>query len=384
MINLTNESSRSDFIDDSYMQRCFVLAELGRYLSRPNPAVGCLIVKDGLVVAEGWTQQAGQAHAEVHALQRAGCKAADKGARLKNIHAPENSSDRVKGSTVYVSLEPCAHQGRTGPCTEALISAGVARVVYGMEDPNPLVAGKGLQRLRAAGIAVHGPVLQSQALAINPGFNKRMLTALPYVRCKLAMSLDGRTAMASGESKWITGPQARADVQLLRARSCAILTGSGTVLQDDPALTVRIPEYEGLQPMRVIVDSQGRVPANAKVLTETGVVVLARAEQFPGINGKVDLRKLLAWLASEHHCNEVLVEAGPGLSGAMLNAALVDELITYIAPGLLGDAARPLALLPGLEHLAQRLELRFADVAMLGKDCRIRSLPEPRDMSGSR
>lgn len=351
--------------DTQFMQRCFDLAELARHICRPNPAVGCVIVNKGEVsgevageiLSEGWTQFPGQAHAEVHALQQAGSKA--------------------KGATVYVSLEPCAHQGKTGPCVDALIRAGVSTVVYGMEDPNPLVSGKGLQCLRDAGIEVRGPVLEAQAQCINPGFNKRMHSGLPYVRCKLAMSLDGRTAMASGESKWITGPEARADVQQYRARSCAILTGSGTVLQDDPSLTVRLPDYQGQPPLRVIVDSQQRVPASAKVLTGAGPSLLARAEQFPGTDGKVDLRKLLTFLASEHQCNEVLLEAGPALSGAMLAQGLVDELITYIAPSLLGHAAMPLMLLPGLERLSQRINLRFCDVAMLGKDCRIRSLPEP-------
>jgi diaminohydroxyphosphoribosylaminopyrimidine deaminase/5-amino-6-(5-phosphoribosylamino)uracil reductase len=355
--------------DTYYMQRCFEQAELGRYTARPNPAVGCVLVKDGHVITEGWTQAPGQAHAEVHALQQAGAAA--------------------RGTTAYVSLEPCAHHGRTGPCAEALVRAGVATVVYGMQDPNPLVAGKGLQILRAAGIEVRGPVLEAQAETINPGFNKRMRQGLPWVRCKLAMSLDGRTAMANGESKWITGPEAREDVQRLRARSCAILTGIGTVLADDPALTVRLPDFQGQQPLRVVVDSNNHLPAQARMMTDGGQLLQVLAVPvpgdnpdsaqikrlaLPGIDGKVDLQALLEHLASAYQCNEVLLEAGPRLCGAMLDAGLVDELVTYIAPCLLGHLARPMAVLPGLEHLSQRLELHFLDVAILGKDCRIRSL----------
>jgi diaminohydroxyphosphoribosylaminopyrimidine deaminase / 5-amino-6-(5-phosphoribosylamino)uracil reductase len=344
--------------DTDFMQRCFQLAELGRHTCRPNPAVGCVIAHGSSVVGEGWHHVAGQAHAEVMALAQAG--------------------ERARGASVYVSLEPCAHQGRTGPCALALVRAGVAEVVYGMQDPNPLVAGKGLQILREAGIAVRGPVLESQAQTVNPGFNKRMREGLPWVRCKLGASLDGRTAMANGESQWITGPDARADVQRWRARSCAILTGSGTVLADDPQLNVRLADYRGPQPLRVVVDSRNRVPVTAALRSDGGPLLLAGANEFPGHDGRVDLAALLRHLAQAHHCNEVLVEAGPVLSGALLTAGLVDELIVYIAPCLLGPDARPMALLPGLEHLSQRIALRFLDVAMVGKDCRIRSLPEPR------
>lgn len=349
-------------IDTHFMQRCFQLAELGRHTCRPNPAVGCVIAHGSTVVGEGWHQIAGEAHAEVMALAQAGA--------------------RARGATVYVSLEPCAHQGRTGPCASALVRAGVAEVVYGMQDPNPLVAGKGLQLLRDAGIRVSGPLLEEQAGAVNPGFNKRMRTGLPWLRCKLGMSLDGRTAMSNGESQWITGPEARTDVQRWRARSCAILTGSGTVLADDPRLNVRLPDYRGPQPLRVVVDSAGRVPATAQLRSDGGPLLIATASGFPGQAGRVDLGALLRHLACEHDCNEVLVEAGPALSGALLMAGLVDELLVYIAPSLMGHEARPMALLPGLEHLSQRVSLRFADVAMLGKDCRIRALPEIK-VSGS-
>ena len=367
--------------DIEYMQRCFALAERGRNTSHPNPVVGCVIVSDGRIVGEGAHEFAGQAHAEVNALQQAGALA--------------------RNATAYVSLEPCVHHGRTGPCTDALIASGIKRLVYGMQDPNPVVCGKGLAALQRAGVEVVGPVLETQAAALNPGFNKRMRTGLPYVRCKLGMSLDGRTAMQSGESKWITGAEAREDVQLLRARSSAILTGAGTILQDDPALTARLPGYTGKQPLRVIVDSQLRVSSAARVLREPGTVVLATAvaqsdaalalfdqadadiaqqlilKTFIGTAGKVDLHALLRYLAAEHQCNEILLEAGATLSGAMLRAGLVDEIVAYVAPAILGSEAFPMFLLPGMQHLADQVRLEFLDVAMLGKDCRIRTLVLP-------
>ena len=367
--------------EERHIQRCFALAQAGRFSCRPNPVVGCVIVNDGKVVGEGSHLQAGHAHAEVHALQQAG--------------------EQARGATVFVSLEPCVHLGRTGPCTEALLQAGIARLVYAMEDPNPLVAGKGLARLREAGITVDGPVLQAEAEALNPGFSKRMSRGLPYVRCKVGMSLDGRTAMASGESQWITGAAARKDVHRWRARSCAVLTGIGTVLHADPALTVRLDNYRSLQPLRVIADSDGRTSPSAQVLRLPGKVVLAcgpeaasRLQQqdvcssgmqaectitaVPLLNGRLNLTTLLRQLASDWQCNEVWVEAGATLTGALLQAGLVDELLTYIAPALLGEKARPLAVLPGLERLADKLSLRFADVTMVGEDCRIRSLVLPQ------
>jgi diaminohydroxyphosphoribosylaminopyrimidine deaminase/5-amino-6-(5-phosphoribosylamino)uracil reductase len=380
--------------DIARLERCFALAHLGQYTSRPNPAVGCVLVKDGHIVGEGFTQPPGQPHAEIMALRQAGAAA--------------------RGATVYVSFEPCAHHGRTGPCSDALIAAGVARVVYAMEDPNPLVCGRGLARLREAGIEVAGPLCEDTARALNPGFIKRMTQGLPYVRCKIGMSLDGRTAMASGESQWITGSEARADVQQWRARSCAIVTGIGTVLADDPALNVRLPEFTGPPPLRVVADSHGRLPPTARLLTVPGAVLqagLASAVQAPrttaahweyrqlppalnsivsnsaafnsiapnstasnsSIDSGIDLCALLHLLAQDYACNEVLVEAGPRLCGALLHAGLVDELLIYMAPTLLGHEARPLAWLPGLQTLAQALPLSFADVIMLGKDCRIRA-----------
>lgn len=355
--------------DELHLLRCFALAEQGRLTCRPNPVVGCVIVKDGAVIAEGWHKVAGQEHAEVHALQQAG--------------------ERARGSTVYVSLEPCVHQGRTGPCTDALISSGIKRLVYAMLDPNPLVSGKGLAKLREAGIEVTGPLLQAQAESLNPGFIKRMTRGLPYVRCKVGMSLDGRTAMQSGESQWITGPEARSDVQQLRARSCAVLTGVGTVLRDDPSLTVRLDDYRGLQPLRVIADSNGQTPLTARLLHLPGEVLLACSdsvarqrqrpvteadvtiEDFPLIDGQIDLHALLRALAVEWQCNEVLVEAGATLTGALLQAGLVDELISYIAPSLLGHKAKPLAMLPGLDTLDQKLVLEFISGEMIGEDFKL-------------
>jgi riboflavin biosynthesis protein RibD len=346
---------------------------MARHTARPNPAVGCVLVKEGRVIGEGFTQPPGQAHAEVVALQKAG--------------------EAARGATAYVSLEPCAHHGRTGPCSDALVAAGVKRVVYGMEDPNPLVCGRGLARLSAAGIEVVGPLLEEEARELNPGFIKRMTQGLPYVRCKIGMSLDGRTAMANGESQWITGPQARADVQEWRAQSCAILTGIGTVLADDPSLNVRLSDFTGVQPLRVVADSQAQLPATARLLSLPGKVVQVglaahtpapssaaswEYRQLPAGRGGVDLHALLRMLARDYDCNEVLVEAGATLSGALLQEGLVDELLTYVAPALLGHEARPMALLPGLESLAQKLSFTFVDVVMLGKDCRIRSLPACR------
>lgn len=357
-----------------YMRRCFDLARQALLHARPNPAVGCVLVRDGRIVGEGFTQVPGQAHAEVDALRKAGASA--------------------RGATAYVSLEPCAHHGRTGPCANALIDAGVARVVYALEDPNPLVKGKGLALLRDAGLAVEGPLLADEAESINRGFMKRMRSGLPFVRLKLAMSLDGRTAMASGESKWITSEDARRDVHQLRASSCAVLSGGGTVRKDDPQLNVRLPGYTGAQPLRVVADSQLRMPPSAQLLRVPGAVLVATAKDdaqhadllraaardhceleirnFAGVDGRVDLRALLQYLATEKQCNDVFVETGGMLAGAFVRAALVDELILYVAPKLLGSDAQALLHLPGIRTLAEGIQLEFLDVAMVGKDCRMR------------
>lgn len=351
--------------DTAFMARALQLAERGLYTTTPNPRVGCVLVEPAshTIVGEGFHRKAGEGHAEVNALKAAGSAA--------------------RGATAYVTLEPCSHTGKTGPCAEALVRAGVARVVYAMEDPNPAVAGRGLARLRAAGVQVDGPLLQAQAEALNPGFIKRMRTGMPWVYCKLAMSLDGRTAMASGESQWITGAAARADVQRLRARSCAIITGVGTVLQDDPALTVRDPALEllGRQPLRVVVDSDQRTPSHARVFQQPGRTIVASCAStrdydeadtwvLPGDAGRVALAQLLRRLAAEEGCNEVMIEAGPVLAGQFVAEALIDELRVYMAGVLLGDLARPLFALP-FDTMAQGRRLQIQDIRAVGDDWRI-------------
>ncbi|MCR6652492.1 MAG: bifunctional diaminohydroxyphosphoribosylaminopyrimidine deaminase/5-amino-6-(5-phosphoribosylamino)uracil reductase RibD [Cellvibrionaceae bacterium] len=348
--------------DERWMQRACELALQGLNTTTPNPRVGCVLVgADGKLLAEGFHRKAGEAHAEVEALRQAGAAA--------------------RGATAYVTLEPCNHHGRTGPCSEALVAAGVVEVVYGMEDPNPRVSGQGLERLRAAGIRVRGPVLEAQVRALNPGFIQRMTTGRPWVRCKLAMSLDGRTAMASGESFWITGEPARVDVQHWRARSCAIVTGITTVLKDDPALTVRGAEFgaDPRQPLRVVVDSRLRTPPEARLLRMSGATAIATCAfsrpqigaeiwGMPSIAGAVDLHALVKKLA-ERGCNEVLVEAGPTLAGGFLRAGLIDELIIYTAPKLLGSSARPLFDLP-LSFMEEAVQLEIDDVRRIGDDWR--------------
>jgi diaminohydroxyphosphoribosylaminopyrimidine deaminase/5-amino-6-(5-phosphoribosylamino)uracil reductase len=356
--------------DIEFMQRALRLAARGLYTTQPNPRVGCVIVKDGAVVGEGWHQRAGEAHAEVLALNAAG--------------------EKARAATVYVTLEPCDHTGKTPPCVDALLAAGVSKVIAAMQDPNPLVAGKGLQRLRENGVEVQSGVLEAQARALNPGFIKRMETGLPFVRIKLAMSLDGRTAMASGESKWISSEAARADVQKLRARSSAILTGIGTVLADNPRLDVRIASQHGaqVQPLRVVVDTQLRFPAQAQMCSSNtgGKVLIAscNAESredldcdilpLPAGTNGVDLRVLMQELA-RREANEIHVEAGAKLCGALLEAQLVDEMVIYLAPHLMGDSARGLFSLPGLKEMKDRIELEFSDLRSIGKDLRITARP---------
>jgi len=375
--------------DYAWMARALGLARRGFYTADPNPRVGCVLVRDGEPVGEGYHRRAGEPHAERNALAVAGARAA--------------------GATAYVTLEPCSHHGRTPPCADALAESGVARMVAAMQDPNPLVAGRGLQRLREAGVQVDIGVLEDQARDLNPGFVKRMTDALPWVRCKLAMSLDGRTAMASGESQWITGEDARRDVQRLRARSSAILTGVETVLADDPSLNVRLGA-EALgdtgadawvrQPVRVILDSSLRTPPTARLLELPGTTLIlcvveqreqaadleaagARVQILPEDQGRVGLRAALEFLA-EQEINEVLIEAGPTLAGSFVQAGLVDELIIYVAPHLMGDGARGLFNLPGLRHMADRVALDIRDLRRVGRDLRITSVPakaEPRNGS---
>ena len=364
--------------DTAMMARAVQLARLGQFSAMPNPHVGCVLVRDGDVIGEGFTRPAGGVHAEIAALEAAGC---------------------AKGAVAYVTLEPCSHHGKTGPCADALIAAGVRRVVAAMRDPNPQVAGSGLQKLRAAGIEVECGLLEAEAHQLIPGFVSRMTRGRGRVRAKLAMSLDGRTAMASGQSQWITGPAARQDVQRLRAASCAIITGVGTVLADDCALTVRAKEL-GLprdqaelaaarQPFRVVLDSGLRTPASARVLEGTGPALLCHAAgtavppdlgsgnvEFlaldPGEYG-LDLQQLMTEL-SARQCNEILVESGPRLAGALLREGLLDELIVYMAPALLGDRARPLLSLP-LDDMADKVQLHIDDVRKIGPDWRFTAKP---------
>ena len=356
--------------DHLWMASALRLAERGRYTTDPNPRVGCVLVKDGQVVGEGWHRRAGGPHAEIEALRAAG--------------------DSARGADCYVTLEPCCHHGRTPPCTEALIEAGVRRVVAAMADPNPRVAGNGLAQLRAAGIETVCGMLEQEAEALNRGFVSRHRRGRPWVTAKLAASLDGRTALASGESKWITSGAARADVHRLRAASSAILTGIGTVLADDPRLDARV-EAEVVQPLRVVVDSRLRMPADARMLSLPGGTLIAAcrpdpkrlarldaagAEVWPAPEkaGRVDLEALLAELA-RREVNEVLVEAGPRLNGALAEAALVDEWVVYLAPCLLGDGGRGLFHLPGIQVMADRIDLRFDEVRRVGPDLRFTLQP---------
>lgn len=360
------------------MARAIRLARQGLYTTDPNPRVGCVIVRDGERVGEGAHLKAGEPHAEVYALRAAG--------------------DNARGATAYVTLEPCSHHGKTPPCAEALVKAGVARVVCAMQDPNPLVAGRGLARLQTAGIETAFGLLETEARALNPGFISRMERGCPYTRLKLAASLDGRTAMQSGESQWITGSAARADVQRLRARSSVVLTGVDTVLIDNASLTVRAAEL-GLpaadavrvaerQPLRVVVDSRLRLPVSTPMLSLPGHTLVATAQpdnspaaialsatgtqvlSLPGRDGRVNLAALLPWLAEHAQCNELLIECGATLAGAALGAGLVDELVLYMAPTLLGSSARPLFDLP-LEQMAQQYRLQLIDTRQLGDDLRL-------------
>lgn len=355
--------------DHAHMAHALRLAEQGLYTTQPNPRVGCVIAHGGEVVGAGFHVRAGGPHAEVHALREAG--------------------ERARGATAYVTLEPCAHHGRTPPCADALVAAGVARVVVAAEDPFPQVAGRGIARLRAAGIAVEAGLMREAARELNLGFFSRIERGRPWLRLKLAMSLDGRTALAGGESKWITGEAARADVQRWRARSSAILTGSGTVLADDPRLTVRLPEGESFAPpLRVVLDRGLRTPAGSHVLDGAAPTLLLHAaaaaagahheaaerDVLPERDGGLDLHAALGLLAGRG-CSEVHVEAGPTLCGALFAAGLVDELLLYVAPLLLGDTARPLLRLPPLADMAARWRLETLDRRMLGEDLRLRLRP---------
>lgn len=374
--------------DTRMMARALQLARLGKYSAMPNPHVGCVLTRDGQIIGEGHTQPAGGNHAEVEALGSVGGAGGVDG------------ETGARGATAYVTLEPCSHHGKTGPCADALIAAGVARVVIATEDPNPEVRQRGIAALKAAGIEVETGLLEDLARSEIPGFIMRMTQGRPRVRVKLAMSLDGRTAMASGESQWITGPAARQDVQRLRAASCAILTGVGTVLADDCALTVRPqelgfePEAAALaaahKPLRVVLDSSGRTPETARIVDGQAPTLLCydaagspsaaipprAAEQLavPRTNGALDLPFLMQALG-QRQCNEILVESGPRLAGSLLQAGLLDELIIYMAPTLMGDMARPLLHLP-LAQMADKVALEILDVRKVGNDWRFTAIPQ--------
>lgn len=365
--------------DEIWMARALELARRGRFTTTPNPNVGCVIVRDGVMVGEGYHFRAGEPHAEVHALRMAG--------------------EKAKGATAYVTLEPCSHHGRTPPCCDALIAAGVSRVIAAMQDPNPEVAGRGLYRLQQAGIEVSHGLMMQEAEALNRGFLKRMRTGFPWVQLKLGASLDGRTAMANGESQWITSTEARRDVQRLRAQSSAILSTSATVLADNPSLTVRWQDFAAdtqaayaeavlRQPVRVVIDSQNQVTPEHRLISQPGETWLARqqtdslnwpenVEQFlvPRHNDHTDLVSLMM-LLGRRQINTVWVEAGAKLAGALLTAGVVDELIIYMAPKLLGDNARGLCHLPGIAHLADAPAFTFSDSRQVGPDIRLTLTPD--------
>jgi diaminohydroxyphosphoribosylaminopyrimidine deaminase/5-amino-6-(5-phosphoribosylamino)uracil reductase len=358
--------------DHAFMARALRLAERGLHTTTPNPRVGCVIVKDGAVVGEGWHQRAGEPHAEVHALCQAG--------------------EAARGATAYVTLEPCSHHGRTPPCANALIDASVARVVTAMRDPNPQVSGRGLDLLTLAGIQVQVGLLEAEARELNIGFVSRMTRGRPWLRLKTAASLDGKTALANGESRWITGAAARADVQQWRARSCAILTGVGTVLADDPRMNVRL-DGAGRQPLRVVVDSRLRTPPGARILEGGGALLVcqdadaaadrleallqagATVLELPGPGGRSDLGLLLEELA-RRGVNELHAEAGATLNGALLQAGLVDEWVAYQAPVVLGHPAPGLFDVPALADMAARWRFDLLDVRKIGPDLRLILRPQ--------
>lgn len=357
---------------ESFMREALLLAEKGLFTAAPNPRVGCLVVNQGRIVGRGYHARAGQAHAEVEAIKEAGVKA--------------------KGSTLYVTLEPCVHQGKTSPCVNAVIEAGIKKVVAAIEDPNPQVRGKGFKALEAAGIEIESGVCQEEAESLNAGFCNRMRYGMPFVRSKIAMSLDGKIAMASGESQWITGNAARQGVQYWRARSSVVLTGIGTLLKDNPRLSVR--EYpEAISPLRLVLDSQGRSPKNAQLFQEAGPILIVTTEQakntLKGLpenvallslpatkKGQVPLRKLLKCLAADYEINEVLVEAGGTLNGALLAEDLVDEYLLFVAPKILGSTAQT-AWNWSAERLAEHKGFKILETKQVGSDLTIRLRKHP-------
>jgi diaminohydroxyphosphoribosylaminopyrimidine deaminase/5-amino-6-(5-phosphoribosylamino)uracil reductase len=351
--------------DRGFMRQALTLAARGLYTTTPNPRVGCVVVKDGVVVGTGWHEKAGLPHAEVLALKAAG--------------------ERAHGATLYVSLEPCSHHGRTPPCADAIVAAGVKRVVAAMQDPNPKVAGAGFARLRAAGVELEHGLMEDEARELNIGFVARMTRGRPWVRMKIAASLDGRTALANGKSQWITGEEARADGHRWRARACAILTGHGTVRDDDPQLNVRGVDTPR-QPLKIVVDSRFETPVSARLLKDGKTLVagavgeakrIAALEKagaqtviIPNDSGKVELFKLMEELA-RRELNEIHVEGGSKLNGSLLQAGVVDELLFYFAPSVIGDSGRGMFDLPELTELPQARGLRICDVERVGEDIRV-------------
>ncbi len=359
------------------MAKAIHLAEKGLYTCDPNPRVGCVLVKDGIIIGQGWHAKAGEAHAEVAAL----------------ASAKANNPSLIEGCTAYVSLEPCSHTGKTPPCVEAIIESKIATVVIGMIDPNPLVSGQGIKILEGAGIEVISPILEEQAKALNPGFNKRMQQSKPFVRLKMASSLDGKTALSNGESEWITSEAARKDVHHWRARSSAILTGIETVLSDNPSLNARLDNEDVNQPLRVVVDSALRTPLTSKIFSNEGETLIATIDttQFQKVaklrsstseviqlkgteNLRVDLHALMSVLG-EAEINEVMVECGSTLAGSLLEAELVDEIVFYMAPKLMGGASQNLFTLPEFKKMNECLNLSITDMRQVGDDIRIIAKP---------
>ncbi len=352
--------------DLEFMTRALQLAEHGRFTTDPNPRVGCVLVKNGHIIGEGFHEKAGLAHAEINALKSA--------------------IEDTNGATAYVTLEPCSHHGKTPPCCDALIFAGIKRLVVAMTDPNPLVAGRGLERCKVAGIEVICNVLREDAEKLNRGFISRMTKNRPFIRSKMAMSLDGRTALANGESKWITSPEARADVQCFRAKSSAILTGIETVLADNPSLNARVG-FHVEQPIRVVLDSTLKMPLNSNMANLDGRTLILTCSSdsqkyatlknvgfeiyvLPELNGRLDLNAVMSFLA-QHEINNVFVEAGATLNGALLEAELVDEWLIYIAPCILGDKGRGVFALPELQSMTEKKAFKWLDVRHIGQDLRL-------------
>jgi diaminohydroxyphosphoribosylaminopyrimidine deaminase/5-amino-6-(5-phosphoribosylamino)uracil reductase len=351
--------------DREFMRQALALAERGLYTTTPNPRVGCVVVKEGAIVASGWHEKAGLPHAEVLALKEAG--------------------ERARGATLYLNLEPCSHHGRTPPCADAIVASGIQRVVAAMQDPNPRVAGEGFAKLRAAGIAVVSGLMQEEARELNIGFVARMTRGRPWMRMKIAASLDGRTSLANGTSQWITGEAARADGHRWRARACAILTGHGTVRDDDPQLNVRGVDTPR-QPLKIVVDSRFETPLSARLLKDGKTLVAgaigetkritalqkagAETVVIPNDRGKVELFKLMEELG-RRELNEIHVEGGSKLNGSLLQAGVVDELLVYLAPSIIGDSGRGMFSVPELTELSQARALEIREVARVGADVRV-------------